>query len=193
MGFYSLSPYLLYNDYMSIIKAELSKDIRDKREKSAHRLALESQKRLADILNDSPHLVSLNGTEWQVRALRFGTQWLVSKKCVEVAEADTKTFGDVIKQFSVNIPAILDVLTLCLLNDKNKIYKDGNERNGYSKLYYATRDTLEWECNVSQFGNILLECLQLLDVDFFYQSLDMLQIFRESVLGMKRKRIAEQK
>ena len=193
MGFYSLSPYLLYNDYMSIIKAELSKDIRDKREKSAHRLALESQKRLADILNDSPHLVSLNGTEWQVRALRFGTQWLVSKKCVEVAEADTKTFGDVIKQFSVNIPAILDVLTLCLLNDKNKIYKDGNERNGYSKLYYATRDTLEWECNVSQFGNILLECLQLLDVDFFYQSLDMLQIFRDSVLGMKRKRIAEQK
>lgn len=178
---------------MSIIKAELSKDIRDKREKSEHRLALESQKRLAEILNDSPHLVSLNGTEWQVRALRFGTQWLVSKKCVEVAEADTKTFGDVIKQFSVNIPAILDVLTLCLLNDKNKIYKDGNERNGYSKLYYATRDTLEWECNVSQFGNILLECLQLLDVDFFYQSLDMLQIFRESVLGMKRKRIAEQK
>ena len=193
MGFYSLSPYLLYKVYMAIIKAELSKDIRDKREKSAHRLALESQKRLAEILNDSPHLVSLNGTEWEVRALRFGTQWLVSKKCVEVAEADTKTFGDVIKQFSVNIPAILDVLTLCLLNDKNKIYKDGNERNGYSKLYYATRDTLEWECNVSQFGNILLECLQLLDVDFFYQSLDMLQIFRESVLGMKRKRIAEQK
>lgn len=178
---------------MAIIKAELSKDIRDKREKSAHRLALESQKRLAEILNDSPHLVSLNGTEWEVRALRFGTQWLVSKKCVEVAEADTKTFGDVIKQFSVNIPAILDVLTLCLLNDKNKIYEGGNERNGYSKLYYATRDTLEWECNVSQFGNILLECLQLLDVDFFYQSLDMLQIFRESVLGTKRKRIAEQK
>ena len=193
MGLYSLSPCLLYKVYMSIIKAELSKDIRNKREKSAHRLALESQKRLAEILNDSPHLVSLNGTEWQVRALRFGTQWLVSKKCVEVAEADTKTFGDVIKQFSVNIPAILDVLTLCLLNDKNKIYKGGNERNGYSKLYYATRDTLEWECNVSQFGNILLECLQLLDVDFFYQSLDMLQIFRESVLGMKRKRIAEQK
>lgn len=178
---------------MPITKAILNEKIREKREENKHKLSLESQKRLAEILNDSPHLVSLNGTEWEMRALRFGTQWLIAQKCVEVAEADSKTFGDVIKQFSVNIPAILDVLTLCLLNDKEKIFKGGKEQNGYSDLYYATRDTLEWECNVTEFADILLECLQLLSVDFFYKSLDMLQIFRESVLGMKRKRIAEQK
>lgn len=177
-----------------IIKAVRSQKSKRGNEKSQlPKVSLDAQERLAEILNDSPHIISLNGTEWEIRALRFGTQWLIAKKCVEVAKAESQTFGDIIKQFAVNIPAILDVLTLCLLNDKDKIYQDGNERNGYSDLYRATRDTLEWECDVAKFGEILLECLQLLNVDFFYQALDMLQIFRENVLGMKRMRIAEQK
>lgn len=157
------------------------------------KVSLESQERLAEILNDSPHLVNLNGTEWEVRALRFGTQWLVAKKCIEINKAESANFGDIVKQFSVNIPAVLDVITLCLLNDKNKIYKNGKERDGFSDLYYATRDTLEWETDVTKFGEILFECLQLLSIDFFYQALDMLQIFRASVTEKKRTRIAERK
>lgn len=176
-----------------IIKAELSQAAKKKIGKPDLSVSMEAQYRLAEILNDSPHLVSLNGTEWEVRALRFGTQWLVSKKCVEVAQADSKTFGDIIKQFSVNIPAILDVLTLCLLNDRNKIFTDGDDRKGYSELYRTTRQTLEWDCDVSSFGDILLECLQLLNVDFFLTSLDMLEMFRKSVLFKKRMRKAEQK
>ena len=106
---------------------------------------------------------------------------------------EAKTFGDIIRQFSVNIPAILDVLTLCLLNDKAKIFKDGKQEYGYSELYHATRDTLEWDCDVTDFGNILLECLQLMSVDFFLQSRDILEIFKKSVLEKKRTRIAGQK
>ena len=106
---------------------------------------------------------------------------------------EAKTFGDIMRQFSVNIPAILDVLTLCLLNDKAKIFEGGNPNKGYSKLYHATRNTLEWDCDVSEFGNILLECLQLMNVDFFLQSRDILEIFKKSVLEKKRTRIAEQK
>ena len=41
--------------------------------------SLDSQARLAEILNDSPRLVSLKGTEWEVCTLRMGTQWLISK------------------------------------------------------------------------------------------------------------------
>ena len=177
---------------MAVVKVELSEKAKKSIDKKSEfeQASIESQEGLADILNDSPHIVSLNGTEWEVRALRFGTQWLVAKKCIEICKADSKTFGDVIKSFAVNIPAILDVITLCLLNDKRKIYKNGDELLGFSDLYYSTRETLEWDCEISKFGDILLECLQLLNVDFFYQSLDMLQIFRESVLGKKRIRTA---
>ena len=176
-----------------IIKVEKSDRAYKKSKPALDQPSLDSQARLAEILNDSPRLVSLNGTEWEVRTLRMGTQWLISKVVSDMDKEEAKTFGDIMRQFSVNIPAILDVLTLCLLNDKAKIFEGGNPNNGYSKLYHTTRNTLEWDCDVSEFGNILLECLQLMNVDFFLQSRDILEIFKKSVLEKKRTRIAEQK
>ena len=175
-----------------VIKAARSEKAYKESKPTLDQPSLDSQARLAEILNDSPRLVSLNGTEWEVRTLRMGTQWLISKVVSDMIKDEAKTFGDIMRQFSVNIPAILDVLTLCLLNDKAKIFKDGKQEYGYSELYHATRDTLEWDCDVTDFGNILLECLQLMSVDFFLQSRDILEIFKKSVLK-KRTRIAGQK
>ncbi len=174
-----------------IIKAVNSNPRR--KEKEIPKVDIQSQLRLAEILNDSPHLVSLNGTEWEVRALRFGTQWLIAQKCVEIVKAEGSTMGDVIRQFATNIPAILHVITLALLNDKNKIYKDGDEKKGFSDLYNATYKTLEWDCDVSEFAEILFEVLNLTDTDFFFKALDMLNMFRASVTERKRMRKAERK
>lgn len=162
-----------------------------KKVKEIKQVTLDSQERLAEILNDSPRLVKLNGTEWEIRALRMGTQWLIAKKCIEVAKVESANFGDIVKQFAVNIPAVLDVLTLALLNDRNKIFKDGNERNGYSDLYEATFNTLKWECNVEDFGNIFLEILQMIDVSFFMESCRILEIFRESTMARKNQTLEQ--
>lgn len=154
-------------------------------------VSLDAQSRLAEILNDSPRLVSLNGTEWEIRALRMGTQWLIAKKCIEVAKVENANFGDIVKQFAVNIPAVIDVLTLALINDKNRIYKNGNEYEGFSELYKATYDTLMWECKTEEFGHIFLETLQLLDVNFFMESQRMLEIFREMTLARKNQTLEQ--
>lgn len=150
-------------------------------------VSIDAQERLAEILNDSPRLVSLNGTEWEVRALRMGTQWLIAEKCIKIAKVECANFGDIIKQFSVNIPSLIEVITLALLNDKNKIFKDGIESNGYSDLYKSTYDTLMWDCKVEEFGNIFLEVLQLIDVSFFMESHRILEIFREATMTRKTK------
>lgn len=155
-------------------------------------VSIEAQERLAEIMNDSPRIVKLNGTEWEIRALRMGTQWLIAKKCIEVTKGESANFGDIVKQFAVNIPSVLEVLTLALLNDRQKLFKDGNERNGYSDLYNATFDTLKWECKVEDFGVILLEVLQMIDVSFFMESCRILEIFRESTMARKNQ-ILEQK
>lgn len=161
------------------------------KEKENTQVSLDAQERLAEIMNDSPRLVHLNGTEWEIRALRMGTQWLIAKKCIEVAKVENANFGDIVKQFAINIPAILEVLTLALLNDRHKIFKDGNERNGYSDLYQATFDTLKWECNVETFGNIFLEVLQMIDVSFFMESCRILEIFRESTMARKNQNLEQ--
>lgn len=177
-----------------IIKAvNTNKKNLEKKEKKTEQVSLDAQARLAEILTDSPRLVSLNGTEWEVRALRMGTQWLIAQKAIEVNKAESATMGDILKQFAVNMPAILDVITLALLNDKNKIYKNGRENEGFSDLYYTTRDTLGWECDPTQFAELLLDIFQMLSVDFFWNALDILAVFRASVTERKRTRIAERK
>lgn len=162
-----------------------------KKEDINNNVSIEAQERLAEILNDSPRVISLNGTEWEIRALRMGTQWLIAKKCIEINKAENANFGDIVKQFAVNIPAVLDVLTLALLNDKCKIFNNGNPNNGYSELYKSTYNTLMWECKVEDFGHILLEVLQMIDVSFFLDSHRILEIFRESTMARKNQTLEQ--
>ena len=155
-------------------------------------VSLDAQEQLVEILNDSPHLVSLAGTKWEVRSLRFGTQYLIAEEVVKLNKMKGAKFGDIVNQFSTNIPSVVKVIVLCLLNDKRRIYKDGNERMGFSDEYHSLYDTLMWEGNIQEFGNLLLECLQLLDVTAFFQALDIVQIFRANVT-MKKNQMDEQK
>lgn len=190
------SPFFILDDMgeSKIIKAvNTNKKNLEKKEKKAEQVSLDAQARLAEILTDSPRLVSLNGTEWEVRALRMGTQWLIAQKAIEVNKAESATMGDILKQFAVNIPAVLDVITLALLNDKNKIYKNGKENDGFSELYYTTRDTLSWDCDPTEFAQLLFDVFQLMNVDFFLNALDILAVFRASVTERKRMRIAGRK
>lgn len=166
--------------------------LQEERARVASEVSLDAQERLAEILNDSPRLVSLNGTEWEIRALRMGTQYLIAQEVIKINKVENANFGDIVKQFAVNIPSVLKILTFALLNDKNKIFKDGNENEGFSELYEATYNTLAWECEVSEFGNILLETLQLLDTSFFMESCRIVEMFKVATTA-RRTTTKEQK
>ena len=163
-----------------------------KKEVLPSEVALDAQERLAEILSDSPRLVSLNGTEWEVKALRMGTQYLIAQEVIKINKVENATYGDVVKQFAVNIPSMLKILTLVLLNDKKKIFKNGDEGAGFSEQYEAIYNTLAWECNVNEFGNIFLESLQLLDVGFFMESCRIVEMFKVATTA-RRTTTKEQK
>ena len=146
--------------------------------KDPSEVPLSAQERLAEILSDSPRLVSLNGTEWEIRALRMGTQYLIAQEVIKINKVESASYGDVVKQFAVNIPSLLKILVFALLNDKKKIFKDGDETEGFSDLYEATYNTLAWDCEVGEFGNIFLETLQLLDISFFMESCRIVEMFK---------------
>ena len=160
--------------------------------KDPSEVPLSAQERLAEILGDSPRLISLNGTEWEIRALRMGTQYLIAQEVIKINKVENANYGDVVKQFAVNIPSLLKILTFALLNDKKKIFKDGEETEGFSDLYEATYNTLAWECNVNEFGNIFLETLQLLDVGFFTESCRIVEMFKVATTA-RRTTTKEQK
>lgn len=179
---------------MAIIKAENNnkKKVEGKKEDKKLEASFEAQERLIEILNDSPRLVSLNGTEWEVRALKMGTQYLIAQEVIKIDKMDSSNFGDVVKQFSNDIPAVVNVIVLCLLNDKKRIYQDGCESKGFSDEYKALYETIMWEGNINDYGLLLLECLQMIDISVFMQLRDMTSVFRSSVT-MKREKMKGQK
>lgn len=178
---------------MAIKKVESDVKKKKKEESKLPKIGFEEQLRLAEILNDSPRLESLNGTVWEIRALRLGTQHLIAEEAIKVKILENASFGDVLKELATCIPNVLNMITLALLNDRNKIFKNGNPREGYSDLFHSTRETLEWDCNVSEFGNILVDVMKMLDVGFFFATKDMLEMIRQMTTEMKRMRIKGQK
>lgn len=171
-----------------IIKAERKEPVKtaDGGKSKQSQVSLDAQSRLAEILNDSPRIASLAGTEWEVRTLRQKVQWMIAEEVIKINKVEQgAAFGDVVKQFAVNMPSVIKVITLAVLNDRRKIFTDGDESKGFSELYQATYDTIAWEGRVEEYGALLLEVLQLLDMSFFMESRRILEMFRESTMARK--------
>lgn len=168
-----------------VIKAKRSNKADDKelnKERNVRVASDESMERLAQIMTDSPSLVKLANTEWAITALKPAVQWEIAKIACEVHKVEKATYGDVLKGFSTNLPAVVRVMTLALLNDKERI------ENEYDKVY----DTLMWESNPSQWANLLLEILNLQDIGFFLQITQVVEMFRQTTL-QRKKTMEEQK
>ena len=138
-------------------------------------VTLEAQERLAEIMNDSPRVAKIAGTEWEIRALRPGTKWLIAEEAVKIAKKEDMTLKDIFVSVSQNMPSVVRILTLALLNDRERIEKD----------YQSVYDTLMWESDEKDWANLLFEIFSMLDVGFFFQILQSTQIFRETTLGRR--------
>lgn len=137
----------------------------------------DAMERLAKLMADAPTLKKLHGTEWEIHALKPGTQWLIAEEACKVVKKEGLAAGDVLKEFSLNLPSICRALTLALLNDKRKIY--GEE---YTQVY----DTLMWgEYRMEEWSVLLMEIISMLDVDFFFASTAVIETIRQRTLGRK--------
>ena len=140
-------------------------------------VSIEAQKQLVKLMNDEPTLLKLKGTEWEIHALKPGTQWLICKEAVDIVKKEKMTMGDVLKAFSSNMEKVVRVITLALLNDKKKIY--GEE---YKTVY----DLLMWsDIDMTDWAKILFEIISMVNVGFFFQITDAIQTIR--LMSLERK------
>lgn len=136
-----------------------------------------SMARLARLMNDSPTMMKLHGTEWEIHALKPGTQWLIAEEACKIVDRENMTMGDVLKQIAVNLPSVCRTLTLALLNDKQRIH--GEE---YKEVY----ELLMWgEYDMKDWAVLLAEILNLVDVDFFFASTNVVKTLRRNTLDRK--------
>ena len=160
-----------------IIKAELStakKDDKSSKNK-VKEVSNESMYKLAKIMTDSPNLAKLAGTEWEIRALKPAVQWEIAKIACEITTNDNATMGNIFKDMAQNVPLVAKVITLALLNDKEKI----------DKYYDRVYDVVMWEGNISEYATILYEVLNLQDISFFFQTKEVISIIKKTSLEKK--------
>lgn len=137
---------------------------------------IEAQMRLAEILTDSTRDITLGEKKYKIRALRPGTQWLIALESCKIAKNEEGNFTDLITKFASNIPSVVRCITLAILNDKAKIESDE---------YQAMYDTIMWETKQHEWIGILVEVLQMLDLRFFFQCTESIEMIRSTTL-MKR-------
>ena len=155
-----------------------------KRKKLTEPVSLEAQERLIEIMNDSPRLVDFNGTPWEIRALKPGTQWLIAQEAVKIDKGASSSMGDVIKQFAVNVPAVAKVITLGLLNDRERIFANGKD-GAYSQEFEDTYLTIMYDTQQSGWMSLLFEIIQMLEVECFFSITSSIQILRQRLLERK--------
>lgn len=132
---------------------------------------LDAQLMLAQILNDSAKTIKLGGRDFQLRPLRQGAQWLIAEEACKIAK-NGEDLADIIRQFSVNAPAVVRCVCIAILNDKQKI--EGKE---YDDLF----DFIKWEVNIMDCLRVLVEVLQMLDYNFFWRSCEVIYSFRQTM------------
>lgn len=150
---------------------------------------LEAQERLIEIMNDSPRLRSFDGTEWEIRALKPGVQWLIAQEAVKIQKAETANMSDVVRQFAENVPAVAKVLTLALLNDRKRIFANGMG-GPYSEEFKDTYSTILYDTTQAGWISMLVEVISMLDVEVFFSITSSIQILRQRLL--ERKMTAEE-
>lgn len=146
--------------------------------------AMDAMSRLAQVMNDSPTVVKMANTEWPIKALRPATQWLIAEESLKIQKSEEGNFTDVIKQFAQNIPSVVKVLTLAILNDKKRIY-GGNTDGAFSEEYHAVYDTIMWETDSKSWIGLLVEVMNMLSLDYFFASTNAIAMIREMALGKK--------
>lgn len=154
--------------------------------KDKKNISADAMERLAKVMNDTPTIVKMSNTEFAITALKPGTQWLIAEESCKIMKAEQGNFKDVIKQFAINIPSVVHVITLAILNDKNRIFDDYKSRK-YSEEYQSVYDTIMWETSPDNWLSLLVEIMNMLSMDYFFQSTNAVAMIREAALGRKMK------
>ena len=135
----------------------------------------EAMERLVHVMNDTPTIVKLANADWEITALKPAVQNLIAQEACDMNKVEKASLEDVCKCFAQNLPSVVRIITLALLNDKERIDKD------YQRVY----ETIMWESEIKDWGTLLIQVLQLIDVGFFFQITESTQMFRQMSLARK--------
>lgn len=144
-----------------------------------------ARERLLEIMADSPTILKLGGTDFELTALKNGTLIKICEEAVKIkkvqVDSEDKT-ASVMLSMATQIPVVCRIVTYALLNDRKRI-----ERN-FDDVY----DIVLNNTSQSDLFNLFYEIIQKLDVSFFFanieSSLTLLQTMTDRRMTMEEQK-----
>lgn len=152
---------------------------------------IQAQELLAQVLNNTPIPIEVDGTTYQITALKLGVQNLIAEESCKIQKAQEGNMLDLFKQFAQSIPAVIKCLCYAILNDKDRIFKNYAKRE-HSDEYQVLYESLEWCSDRSTWMEILVQIMNRIDLNFFYYAVTTLTTLREQSLTTRKKITAQQ-
>lgn len=140
---------------------------------------------LSQVVTNAPTIITIGGEKYAVTALKMGTQNLIAEETNKIQRAQEGNLLDIYKQFAQSIPSVIRCLCYAILNDKDKIFKDYSKRE-FSDEFQALYERIEWESDRDTWMQSLVEIMQRLNLDFFFQTADTLTMIRDMALRTRK-------
>lgn len=129
---------------------------------------IEYEKQLSDVQLDRGKKVVIAGKEYNIKALKMYTRWLISE-CVNEMQIKEKDTINIIESMFTDIPLLVKIITYAILRDKDKVENE--------ELFNKTYDALMEATDMQEYLNAWTAVVELLDVDWFF-------FIQEAVKGM---------
>lgn len=150
---------------------------------------LQAQELLAQVLNNTPIPIEIDGTIYQITSLKLGVQNLIAEESCKIQKAQEGNMLDLFKQFAQSVPAVIRCLCYAVLNDKDRIFKDYAKRE-HSDEYQALYESLEWCSDRNTWMEVLVQIMNRIDFSFFHYATTTLTTIREQSLTTRKKIVA---
>ena len=162
------------------MKVEKS-DKSEKKKPEVNDVNLETGKRMAEILADSPIVIKLDRTEIKIRSLRVYTKYKIYEVYNKI-KATESDIDSIVAEAANNLLYSAEIVAIIICNDKFTTDLEANEKMIEQKTLEIM---LSKDIDESEWALIVLKALQSLDVASVFQITALIEAMTASLRGRK--------
>lgn len=156
-------------------------DKSEKKKPEINDVNLETGKRMAEILADSPIVIKLDRTEIKIRSLRVYTKYKIYEVYNKI-KATESDIDSIVAEAANNLLYSAEIIAIIICNDKFTTDLDANEKMIEQKTLEIM---LSKDIDESEWALIVLKALQSLDVASVFQITALIEAMTASLRGRK--------
>lgn len=142
----------------------------------------EAQKRLLDIMADSPTLVKLGDNEWEIRDLRSYSRIKIAEVFTKIETTDSSVQNIILKE-ATNLKYSAEIVAIVLLNHTFTEDVLDNEK----RIKQMTTKVLLGTVDENQWVSIILQAVNSLNIESVFTITALAKVISTSLLTRKKK------